>query len=412
MKKNKTIYSKIVALKKRYIHKQLVPSRIGHALDNFFNNFHNMLIQTRDVTRDKTRDVLVRTKDLTRDSLIKGKDITRDAVIRSKDLTRDSFQRSHNATRDIIESTKDRTRDAIEVARDKTRDAVVRSKDLTKDNIEKSKQIASEAVLKSGGARAKNALLFPFLLVRNIAQSLFETIRLLPYAITEESDQEAVKNLQTIVANSKNVSERIRRYYKRDSAVIHPPIDIKHLVNRESSDYWLSVNRLTPEKRVREQIESFNLLTKERLIIIGGHDDNHREYVNDLEEKAAYNIQFLGTVSDRELIELYAHCKGFITTALDEDFGMSAVEALASGKPVIAPNEGGYKETIIDGETGILIDAVTSEKIIEAINKINEVLKTEPQRYNIPCRKRAEEFGTDVFEKKMRVAINAAMQSR
>ncbi|MFA6050307.1 MAG: glycosyltransferase [Candidatus Paceibacterota bacterium] len=400
MKKNKTLYSKIVALKKRYITKQLVPSRIGHAIDSFFNNLHNVLIQTRDVARDKTRDVLVRTKDLTRDSLIKSKDIARDSIVRSKDITRDSLTRSRDAARD-----------AIEIAKDRTRDLIVQSTDITKDNIEKSKQIAGDAILQSGSTRTKNALLFPFLVVSNIVYSLFETIRLLPYAITEASDQEAVKNLQSIVANSENVRERIKRYYGRTCEVIHPPIDIEHLANREASDYWLSVNRLTPEKRVLEQIEAFNILTKERLVIVGGHDDNHKDYVEDLYGKASYNTQFLGTVSDRELIELYAHCKGFITTALDEDFGMSAVEALASGKPVIAPNEGGYRETIINCKTGILIDTVTAEKITEAVSKIGEILKTEPEKYTAPCRKRAEEFGTDVFSKKMRVAISGLMRS-
>ena len=103
-----------------------------------------------------------------------------------------------------------------------------------------------------------------------------------------------------------------------------------------------------------------------------------------------------------ELIDLYANCKGFITTSKEEDFGMTPVEAMASGKPVIAPNEGGYKETIINGVTGKLIDNINVEKLVEAIQEIGE----NPKQYKNTCLRQAKKFDTKVFIKKIKEQIN------
>ncbi|MEK6823036.1 MAG: glycosyltransferase, partial [Nanoarchaeota archaeon] len=110
------------------------------------------------------------------------------------------------------------------------------------------------------------------------------------------------------------------------------------------------------------------------------------------------NVMLLEQVPFAMLIELYAHCKGFITTSHNEDFGMTPVEAMASGKPVIAPNEGGYKESVIDGKTGTLIDDITVEKLVRAVGDVGSSTRS----YRRACERNAARFDTSVFLEKMR----------
>ena len=109
----------------------------------------------------------------------------------------------------------------------------------------------------------------------------------------------------------------------------------------------------------------------------------------------------LSWIEHDKLIDLYANCKGFIATAKDEDFGMTPVEAMASGKPVIAANEGGYKETVIDGVTGMLIDDINADKLVEAIKKMGE----NPQKFKAACIEQAKKFDTKIFIKKIKEQI-------
>ena len=97
----------------------------------------------------------------------------------------------------------------------------------------------------------------------------------------------------------------------------------------------------------------------------------------------------LGTVSEEGLVDLYSRCKGLICTAVYEDFGMTPLEAMASGKPVIAVNEGGFTETVVNGETGLLVEAVCAS------------LRANPDRYKAKCMKRANEFDVSVFLKRI-----------
>jgi glycosyltransferase involved in cell wall biosynthesis len=133
--------------------------------------------------------------------------------------------------------------------------------------------------------------------------------------------------------------------------------------NAESKDYWLSVGRVDKWKRIDLQIEAFRLMPSESLRIVGPVYPGY-EYLKD---SAPENVQFMNSVSGSELINLYAHSKGLIATAIDEDFGITPLEAMASGKPTVAVREGGYQETVIPWETGLLTDP-TPEKLAEAIN--------------------------------------------
>lgn len=205
-----------------------------------------------------------------------------------------------------------------------------------------------------------------------------------------------------IATNSKNTAKRIEKYFKREAEVIYPPVETSKFMCKGYGDFWLSVNRLYPEKRVEIQIEAFRKMPEEKLVVVGGYSegDHAKSYAENILGNLPANVQVLGEISEQELLELYSRCRGFICTAMDEDFGMTPVEAMASGKPVIAVNEGGFKETVIHGETGFFVNA-DSESIIKAVKYI----AFRPEIYRDPCLKRAKEFDISIFMQKIKNVI-------
>lgn len=213
------------------------------------------------------------------------------------------------------------------------------------------------------------------------------------------------KDVSIWVCNSKNTQERIKKYYKKNATIIHPPIYNSLYECRPHKNYWLSVNRLLDHKRVDIQIKAFSQMFNEKLIIVGSYEkgvsqfESYRKYIESIKPN---NVEIINWVDDKKLKELYSECKGFITTARDEDFGMTVVEAMACGKPIIAPNEGGYKETLQDGVTGLLIDDIDEKKLIYAVKKISP----ETENYKKTCIIQAHKFDTDIFIKKIKEQIN------
>jgi len=210
-------------------------------------------------------------------------------------------------------------------------------------------------------------------------------------------DQRAVSKVDRIVTNSNNTLERIRTYYQREADIIHPPVDTSVFSCREYGDFWLSVNRLYPEKRIELQIESFRCLPDERLCVVGGYagGDHAAGYAGRLMKDLPPNVTILGEVPEARLLDLYSRCRGLVCTALDEDFGMTPIEAMAAGKPVVAVDEGGFRETVT-GETGMLVRADT-KSIVPALQAVSE----HPKRYHDACLARAREFDRSVFDKKL-----------
>jgi glycosyltransferase involved in cell wall biosynthesis len=212
------------------------------------------------------------------------------------------------------------------------------------------------------------------------------------------------EHIQNFVCNSKNVQGRIKKYLDKDAAIINPPSDIEKFYYAKNGDFWLSVNRLSVQKRIEMQLRAFSMLPEEKLIIAGPYEKTKHslEYVKYCKSIKPENVEIIDEISRKDLIELYANCKGFITTAKDEDYGITPTEAMASGKPVIAPNEGGYKETVLNGQTGILIDDIDENKLAEAIKIVNR----DPNSYKDACLRQARKFDTEIFIKKIKESIN------
>ncbi|MCU0680017.1 MAG: glycosyltransferase [Planctomycetes bacterium] len=183
-------------------------------------------------------------------------------------------------------------------------------------------------------------------------------------------DRLAADRVDCFIANSKTVRRRIEKYYRHDSTVIYPPVEVdKFKIAEKIGDYFAIGCRLAPYKRVDIVIEAFkNLGVNYKLKIFGDGVDRKR-----LEKIAngASNIEFLGWISEDEKARLLSECLAFINPQ-EEDFGITPVEAMACGRPVIAYNKGGATETVVSGVSGLLFDDQSAEgveKIISSFNK-------------------------------------------
>ncbi|MGA2162741.1 MAG: glycosyltransferase [Methanoregula sp.] len=215
-------------------------------------------------------------------------------------------------------------------------------------------------------------------------------------------DRSSVRSIDQILANSRQVQSRVQRYYNRDSIVLYPPVDTSHFLTKKAGNFWLSVNRLYPEKRIDLQINSFRKMTEENLIIIGGYadGDHAQNYARKIYRDLPQNVTMTGEATEEELVDYYARCKGLICTAIDEDFGLTPLEAMASGKPVVAVNEGGFRETVTP-ETGILVQP-NEKSIIDAVLSLSK----NHEQYHDACIARAQEFDQRKFIEKLRALVN------
>lgn len=203
-------------------------------------------------------------------------------------------------------------------------------------------------------------------------------------------DGRAAQQVDAFAAISTAVRDRIRRYYGREAVVIHPPTDVSRFTpSAELHNYYLIVSRLIPYKRVDIAIQAFNQLGQ-RLVIIGDGRDRGR-----LEALAGPTIEFWGRRPDAETRQAMARCQAFIFPGL-EDFGLTPVEAQASGRPVIAYAAGGAVDTVIPGLTGALFAPQTAEALAETIAAFDP-LGIDPQM----CRQNALRFDLDVFRAKL-----------
>ena len=203
-------------------------------------------------------------------------------------------------------------------------------------------------------------------------------------------DREAASRVDRWVANSATVRERIRRHYGRDAEVVHPPVDVgSYSLRGEREDFYLVVSRLVPYKNVEVAIRAFNELGL-RLKIVGEGRARGR-----LERIASDTVEFLGRQADKRVRELLAVARGLVFAA-EDDFGIVCVEALASGRPVVALGRGGATEIVEDGRTGVLFSEPTPAALTAAVRRA-ESLHFEPR----DLRRAAERFDASIFREKM-----------
>jgi len=174
-------------------------------------------------------------------------------------------------------------------------------------------------------------------------------------------DYASAARVDTFIANSRNVQHRIWKTYRRESEVIYPPVDVESFFWKPAEDYYLAVSELVAYKRIDSLVRVFSR-TGRRLKVAGGGP----EYAS-LKRIAGPNIEFTGRVSDGELRELFARCRAFLQPA-EEDFGITAVEAQASGKPVIALGRGGVLESV-PPFGGVLYEVPEDANLAESLER-------------------------------------------
>jgi glycosyltransferase involved in cell wall biosynthesis len=177
-------------------------------------------------------------------------------------------------------------------------------------------------------------------------------------------DQCAANRVNVFVANSQYIARRIGNTYHREAEVIYPPVDVDAFSLREDKEpFYLTASRMVPYKRMPLLAEAFRLMPDRRLIMVG--DGPELEKVKKL---AAPNIEVLGYQPFSVLRDLMQRAQAFVFAA-EEDFGITPVEAMASGTPVIAFGRGGVTESVIDGETGLFFDEQSPESIVAAVDR-------------------------------------------
>ena len=205
-------------------------------------------------------------------------------------------------------------------------------------------------------------------------------------------DVSATNRVDAYLANSSYVARRIKKLYRREARVIHPPVDVsRYRTDSPREEFYVTVSRFVPYKRLDLVIETFNKLGKP-LVVIGDGPDRAA-----LEQAAGPSIELVGYQPDTVISDYLARARGFVFAA-DEDFGIAPVEAQAAGCPAIAYGKGGALETVIGwpapGATGVFFDTQTADALATAVETFEahrEVLSPEA------CRRNAEYFSRERF---------------
>lgn len=216
----------------------------------------------------------------------------------------------------------------------------------------------------------------------------------------EQRYRAALHRCDRIVANSLTVRERVWRYLGRDAEVLYPPVDTDAFAWLEDGDYFVSSARIAPLKRVEAIVRAFQRLPGQRLVVLSGGSDEQR-----LRRLAAGagNISFTGWVTDARRAEIIGRCRATVYVPVDEDFGLSPVESMAAGKPVIGVREGGLRETVVHDETGILVDpSFTPGDLRDAVATMTA---ERARAMRAACEQRAREFSVPRFRQRLAALI-------
>jgi len=212
-------------------------------------------------------------------------------------------------------------------------------------------------------------------------------------------DSSSAQRVTHFIAISRAVAKRIHAYYGRKAAVIHPPVDtelFRTMPPEKIEDFYLIVSRMVAYKRIDIAVEAFNRLGLP-LVVIGDGAERKR-----LQKMSKPNITFLGRQQDAVIADYYARCKAFIFTS-EEDFGITPLEAQASGRPVIAYQRGGALETVVEGVTGEFVNPQTAEALAQSVREFKE-----DEYHPELIRQHALEFNREQFKQRIKNFVELA----
>ncbi len=205
------------------------------------------------------------------------------------------------------------------------------------------------------------------------------------------------------LANSREVAARIENTYRREAAVLHPPVSTDFFTPDDSEnpeDYYLILSRFIPYKRIDLAILACNQMNR-RLIVIGDGPQK-----KELQKLAGPTIEFTGRIPDEEVVKYYQKCRGFLFPGF-EDFGITPVETQACGRPVIAYGKGGALDSIIPDKTGIYFPEQTLESLMAAMEEF------EGRKWDTSfIRKHAEGFSRPEFERKLQMFLTESLREK
>jgi len=215
-------------------------------------------------------------------------------------------------------------------------------------------------------------------------------------------DLQSASKVDFFIANSHHIAEKIKRIYRREAAVIYPPVDTdKFGVGNQKGDYYLAASRMVPYKKLDLAVEAFNQMPDQKLVVIGSGPEKEK-----IKSAAASNIEIVAH-QDTDKLKMYMQKAKAFVFAAEEDFGILVVEAMACGTPVIALNKGGAKESVISGTTGILFNEQSSESIKNAVMQFeNRKDFFDP----LVIRKHSQKFSRVIFEENVKNFVNEKAQ--
>jgi glycosyltransferase involved in cell wall biosynthesis len=207
----------------------------------------------------------------------------------------------------------------------------------------------------------------------------------------------AAQRVDRYVANSETTRRRIARYFTREADVVYPPVEIERFTPATPGDHYVVLSELMPHKRIELAVRAFNTLRRP-LVVVGDGPDARR-----LQRLAGPTVRFTGRVGDAEVARLLATSRALVVTATEE-FGIAAVEAQAAGRPVVALDEGGVTESVVEGRTGVFYDEPTPAALADAIAGFDP-LSVDPA----DCVANAARFGRAAFAAEIRSNVEQAL---
>jgi glycosyltransferase involved in cell wall biosynthesis len=208
-------------------------------------------------------------------------------------------------------------------------------------------------------------------------------------------DVEAAQRVSRYVANGRITQERLEQLYGVEAEIVHPPVAVERFAIAEPEDFLLFVGQIVPHKRVEAALAAARLAGRPIKVVGEGPDKARLETLF-----GGPGAEFLGNVPDGRLTDLYARCIALVVPNIEE-FGIAAVEAQAAGRPVVAVNRGGARETVVDGETGILVDGEDAAALAEALRE------TDFTRFNPETiRANADRFSAASFRERFKALVD------